>query len=137
MFEKVLLAVDGSEHSQMAVGLAAELARLAGGEVIIVHVREHEVSRGPRWEAESKAESEGLLTAARLEVEKAGPRVTSEVAAALQGHAAQAICDAADGHGASVIVMGTRGRSDLRGLLLGSVTHKVIQLAGCPVLVVR
>ncbi len=107
------------------------------GTVIVVHVRDHEVPRGPRWEAESKADAEGLLTAARSQLEKAGLRVTSEVAVALQGHAAQAICDAADGHGAVVIVIGTRGRSDLRGLLLGSVTHKVIQLAACPVLVVR
>jgi nucleotide-binding universal stress UspA family protein len=44
---------------------------------------------------------------------------------------------AADQLAADVIVMGSRGRSDLTGLLLGSVTHKVLQLANVPVLVVR
>jgi nucleotide-binding universal stress UspA family protein len=55
----------------------------------------------------------------------------------LYGHAAREIVDDAKEHDASVIVMGSRGRSDLTGLVLGSTAHKVIHLTDRPVLVVR
>jgi len=45
--------------------------------------------------------------------------------------------DAASAYDAGVIVMGSRGRNDLTGLLLGSTAHKVIHLSDRPVLVVR
>jgi nucleotide-binding universal stress UspA family protein len=47
------------------------------------------------------------------------------------------IVEAAEKFGADVIVMGSRGRSDLPGLLLGSVTHKVLSMTRVPVLVIR
>ena len=55
----------------------------------------------------------------------------------LFGHAAREIIEDAQEHDAGVIVMGSRGRGDLTGLVLGSTTHKVIHLADRPVLVVR
>ena len=71
------------------------------------------------------------------ELNAACVRTTCRVERALAGHVAQAIIDAAAADGAELIVMGSRGLSDLRGLLLGSVTHNVIQLADRPVLVAR
>jgi nucleotide-binding universal stress UspA family protein len=53
------------------------------------------------------------------------------------GSVAPAILDAAKTFDAKLIVLGTRGLSDFAGLLLGSVAHKVIHHAECPVLVVR
>ena len=53
------------------------------------------------------------------------------------GYAAREIVSDAAGAGADVIVMGSRGRGDLAGLVLGSTAHKVIHLADRPVLVVR
>ena len=53
------------------------------------------------------------------------------------GHAAREIIADAREHEADVIVMGSRGRGDLAGLVLGSTAHKVIHLADRPVLVVR
>ncbi len=53
------------------------------------------------------------------------------------GYAAREIVSDAVGLGADVIVMGSRGRGDLAGLVLGSTAHKVIHLADRPVLVVR
>jgi nucleotide-binding universal stress UspA family protein len=47
------------------------------------------------------------------------------------------VVDAASAHNSDVVVMGSRGLGDLQGILLGSVTHKVIQLAQTPVLVAR
>jgi nucleotide-binding universal stress UspA family protein len=53
------------------------------------------------------------------------------------GHAARYITEAAKEHGADVIVMGSRGRTDVAGMVLGSTAHKVIHLTDLPVLVVR
>ena len=55
----------------------------------------------------------------------------------IYGQAGREIVDAARAHDAGVIVMGSRGRSDLAGLVLGSTAHKVIHLSDLPVLVVR
>jgi nucleotide-binding universal stress UspA family protein len=49
---------------------------------------------------------------------------------------AEEIVDVATFYDVQLIVMGSKGESDLRGLLLGSTTHKVLQLAPCPVVVV-
>jgi nucleotide-binding universal stress UspA family protein len=55
----------------------------------------------------------------------------------IYGHAAREIVDSAAEHSAGTIVMGSKGRGDLAGLMLGSTAHKVIHLAHVPVLVVR
>jgi nucleotide-binding universal stress UspA family protein len=52
-------------------------------------------------------------------------------------YAAREIVTDAQGHDVDVIVMGSRGRGDLAGLVLGSTAHKVIHLADRPVLIVR
>jgi nucleotide-binding universal stress UspA family protein len=59
------------------------------------------------------------------------------VESSVEGHATRAILDATEDEGADVIVMGSRGLFDLAGLLLGSVTHTVIQLRHRTVIVAR
>jgi nucleotide-binding universal stress UspA family protein len=67
----------------------------------------------------------------------AGVKAHGEVRNTLFGYAGREIVDDAIEHGVDVIVMGSRGRTDLAGLILGSTAHKVIHLADRPVLVVR
>ena len=62
---------------------------------------------------------------------------TARYAETLYGHAAREIVEDADEHDVDAIVMGSRGRSDLEGLVLGSVAHKVLHLSKRPVLIVR
>jgi nucleotide-binding universal stress UspA family protein len=137
MFKRILLAVDGSQHSAKAVPVAADLAKKSNSEVVVVHVREHAAARGGNWELEPAADADALVERVKSELAAAGVTVNGRVDRALAGRAAQAILDVASNEGADLIVMGTRGLSDLKGLLLGSVTHKVIQLSDCPVLVAR
>ena len=66
-----------------------------------------------------------------------GVTARGEVQEAVAGRAAKHIVDTAKSQSSDLIVMGSRGMSDLAGLLLGSVTHKVMQLAQESVLVVR
>jgi len=138
MYEKVLVAIDRSENSNRALAAARELASLSDGEVRVLHLREQEVI--PRMGLvadESPEEAHLWLESAVDELRNAGVKATGEVRNTIAGQAAREIVADAILHGAGVIVMGSRGRSDLTGLFLGSTAHKVIHLTDRPVLVVR
>ncbi len=137
MFEKVLLAVDGSEHSARAVPVAADIAKKSDGEVLVFHAREFVIARGGSYELEDRSEADELVERVKADLAAAGVKVNGRVESSVEGQAAKAILDAAEADGADVIVMGSRGLSDLRGLLLGSVTHKAIQLSHGTVVVAR
>jgi nucleotide-binding universal stress UspA family protein len=138
MYERILVAIDHSASTDRTLAAAKELAGLAKGEIWVLHVREREVI--PRMgliPTESDEEAEVGVKAAVAALAEAGVTAHAEVADVVFGHAAREIVDVARQHDAGVIVMGTRGRSDLAGLVLGSTAHKVIHLADRPVLVVR
>lgn len=137
MFEKILLAVDGSEPSRRAVPVAGDLARRYGGEVLVLHVREHEVTWGADVDVETPEEATDLVDEVVRTLKDLGASARSEVVRAPLGQTPRVILDMAREHGAGLIVMGTRGLSDWGRLLMGSVAHKVLHLAECPVLVVR
>jgi nucleotide-binding universal stress UspA family protein len=78
---------------------------------------------------------ERVVGAARRRAEGRG--VKEVLTLVEHGDPAHQILEAAERHGADLIVMGRRGLGDLKGLLLGSVTHKVCQLATCACLTVK
>jgi nucleotide-binding universal stress UspA family protein len=133
----LLVAVDGSEQSARALERAAGLAGLAHSSVRVVHVREHIVVRGASWYLEEEEDAQALVEHALESLRKGGVEASGAVLHALQGKAAAVICDAANDADADLIVMGSRGRGDLGGFLLGSVAHRVIHLSRQPVLVTR
>jgi nucleotide-binding universal stress UspA family protein len=137
MFNNIVLAVDGSDHAHRAVPIAAELAKLAGGKVIVLHVREHDVTRGQLWELETEDEANAVVKRAVEEIKKAGAAADGNVIRTAHGKVAEALVDSARDHKADVIVVGSRGLSDLAGLVLGSVAHKVIHLSDKTVVVAR
>jgi nucleotide-binding universal stress UspA family protein len=139
MYEKILVAVDHSEVSARVLEAARGLASLSNGEVWVLHLREREpmAKTGLLTSTESSEEVEADLTAAVEVLTRAGIKASGEARDTLFGHAAREIVSDAQEHGVDVIVMGSRGRGDLAGLLLGSTAHKVIHLADRPVLVVR
>jgi nucleotide-binding universal stress UspA family protein len=136
MFERILLAVDASEHSRKAVAAAAEIASQFRSEVLVVHVREPRLAEtGDHLETEREANE--LAEWAAGELRSPGVRARISVSSGgLRGAAGAILAVAGDFH-PGLIIMGSRGPTELEGLLLGSVSHKVIQLADSPVLVVR
>lgn len=137
MYDKILVAVDHSAMSDRALLAARELALLSNGEVWVLHLREREIGMKTSAAFADEAEAEDAVSAAVDALAEAGVKAQGEVRGTLFGYAAREIVDDAITHDADVIVMGSRGRSDLAGFLLGSTTHKVIHLSDRPVLIVR
>jgi nucleotide-binding universal stress UspA family protein len=135
---RIFLPIDGSEHSQRAIANASELAKLSGGEIRVFHFQDRELTKsGVVMSLETSADAKELVDSVIAGLQGAGIKVSGETRAGLHGGAAKAIVDEANDFGAELIVMGSRGLSDFQGLLVGSVAHKVVHFAHCPVLVVR
>ncbi len=138
MFEKILLAVDGSSHSSGALKAATELARIADGEVRVVHVREFGFGgRTGDVELEGSEAAHQIVDDALGALREAGVRASGTVRGARHGHEAREILDEAIAAGSQTIVMGSRGHGELEGILVGSTAQKVLHLGTFPVLVVR
>jgi nucleotide-binding universal stress UspA family protein len=146
---KILLATDGSEEATLAAETAADLAAKTGSELHIVHVRARITPHYPGYyvgpevveDAEEKErkhlerEAQGLLDTQVQQVRAAGGSVVE--AHLGMGRPDAEIAKLAEGIGAGLIVMGSRGLGGVRRALLGSVSDSVVRHAHCPVLVVR
>jgi len=138
-FQRILVAIDGSEPSNRAFAKALELARLVGGEVTALAI----AGPLPAYAAtiaevdEVKREKDlffGALAARASEQAKAaGVEIRVEVR---PGHAAEVISDFAGEGGYDLVVLGHRGHF-LRDHLLGSTADRVAEHAPCPVMIVR
>jgi len=140
MFDKILLAVDGSEHSLHAARTAANLARaISSTEIRIVVV----FDSVPPYLGEPNLQQaiNARMETAKVVMEKAIEAVgdlSSEIHTEyIEGSPAEAIIEVATTRKSDVIVMGSRGHGTLVGLLLGSTSQKVVAHAPCPVLIVR
>jgi nucleotide-binding universal stress UspA family protein len=138
MYDRILVAVDHSEMSDRAVLAARDLATLSKGEVRVLHVREREIAtKGVTVMAETADDANAGVAAAVEVLTQAGVKAQGVVGTTVYGFAAREIVGDAKDFDADVIVMGSRGRGDLAGIVLGSTAHKVIHLTDRPVLVVR
>lgn len=139
MIKRIVLALDGSPESAHALPVAEELALALGAAVTIVHVREMMlapvVGGVPRRIDEDEVESavradlESLLTAGV----EADLRI---VASTYSGGPAHEISGVAKELDAGLIIVATRGFGLIKGLLVGSVAHRLPYVATCPVLTV-
>jgi len=137
MFERIVLAVDGSPPAKRAIPVAADIASKYGSEVIAVYVQEQQLGRGGPIGYDTTEEATRVADDAARSLKDMGVSARAEARAAIAGKAAQEIMDVAATEDAGLIVMGSRGMSDWEGLLVGSVAHKVVHLSSVPVLVVR
>jgi len=137
MFKTIVLALDGSEASSAAVPATAELAKRDGAKVVVVHVEEHMVGRGGGGPVHlDEDELQATVRKQAEDLSAQGIETEVIVRSTLLGGPALVIAEIADEVGADLIVAGTRGHSPLKGLLLGSVTERLLHVAHRPVLVV-
>jgi nucleotide-binding universal stress UspA family protein len=130
--------VDGSEHSRRAVAATAELAAAGKTEVLVLHLQElGAAGRAGPIPLEEHSEAADLVNRVTDELRSAGVKARGAAHAVLTSDVAPEIISSAKEFDAGLIVMGTRGMSDFASLVVGSVAHKVIHHAHCPVLVTR
>ena len=137
--KKILIAVDGSEHSMRAAEYAVNLAKLMDAEIILVHCHKHypALLGEPYFQKAIDRINNDAQQLMEPYVELLNEKGVSHTDRILDGSPAEMISDAAKAEKIDMIVMGSRGLNDLEGLLLGSVTHRVLKTASCPVLVIR
>ena len=136
MFRTIVLALDGSEGSRRAIPLAAELAKRDGAKIVVAHVEEDVVGTGggPIHATEDEIQDEVRRQAGELS--RQGIQTSVVMRAVMLGGPAHPIEEIANEANADLIVAGTRGHSPIAGLLLGSVTQRLLHIAHRPVLAV-
>ena len=142
MFTYILLASDGSEGALRAATVAATLASKFTSRLTIINVFQPIQAYGPFREVVSPAMHEkyfrklkefALAPAGGTAEEMHVPYQTRQE----EGHPGTEIVRLSEKEGCDLIVMGSRGLSDVRAFLLGSVSEYVVHHAHCPVLIVR
>jgi nucleotide-binding universal stress UspA family protein len=143
---KLLLAIDGSKYSDLAVQSVINQVRRDGTDVRVLNVVEpvrayisaamipHLTSHVPAIEEDRRREAQELVQHTAEELRKAGFQASGVVE---EGEAKSKILDHAAEWGADLIVMGSYGFTGLNRFLMGSVSDAVVRHAGCSVEVVR
>ncbi len=135
----LLLPVDGSAHADRATGYAIDLAQLLDSRILLLfcHRSFPKVIGEPYLQTIITRTLEDAQETLKPYSDRLSDAQVEFESRIMEGPAGNTIVQVATIDNCDLIVMGTRGRSDLQGLLLGSVTHRVLQTAPCPVLVVR
>lgn len=149
MFKNILVPLDGSKHAKRATVVATDLALRYKSRLQFIavtkkappriseelrHYMEIENLTGSPDELVSDAVTQ-VLADAEKHARKKGVKQVQKIAQ--NGPVARTITGYAKRQKADLIVMGCRGLGEAEGLLLGSVSHKVVSLADCPVMTVR
>ena len=137
MFEQILVAIDGSPWSRETLPAAIALAGQFDGEILVLHVSEHDGGRAAVYSLETHAGATIMVADAVKKLRDLGRVARGQVRDVAAGHVAKAIVEVAEANGVDLIVMGSRGLSEVQGRLLGSVTHDVMRTADIPLLVIR
>lgn len=139
----ILVAVDGSDCSKRALDEAIQMAKALNTSLLLAHVVDWSdysfinaieiEERTKMRKAEEKKAHEHILDPMSAQVEAAGIEAAQDLRF---GHPPRTLAKMAEEAGAKMIIAGTRGRSDVKSLVLGSFGHGLLQLAKRPVLLV-
>ncbi|HEY7231801.1 MAG TPA: universal stress protein [Pseudolabrys sp.] len=139
MFEKILHANDGSDHAFKALALALDIARQNHSELHMVSVAE--ISYAPEYIEEVREEKgtaarrfHAVIQRANAMAAECGIKLTAHV---LTGHPVRDILNLAKELKIELLVIGATGHSAFYERMIGSRADRLVQLAPCPVLVVK
>jgi len=139
IFSKIMIAVDGSEASLRAAKYGTSIAKKYGSNLIIVHVILSDTGifgpSLPTHIAALKEEAEEYLESMKKEAEIENIHVVSQIIASTS--IVSGLVDFASKENINLIVIGTKGQSEIKKLLLGSVASGIVTHSHCPVLVIR
>ncbi|MFW6050362.1 MAG: universal stress protein [Myxococcota bacterium] len=143
--QHILVPIDFSEASDLALRAAALLAQQNGASLVLCHVLDPQPlgPRGTRGEpgTEQVFTEAGVEKKIHEELQRRAEHVLDGVemrtAVILSPNAAAGICDYAEKEGVDLIVLSTHGRTGLSHMLIGSVAERVVRHAPCPVLTLR
>jgi nucleotide-binding universal stress UspA family protein len=139
LFEKILIATDGSERNQPAVKMGLDICRVCGSALYAIYV----IDETPMTSAQAdmltgdiylKLKDEGEEAVEQVKRMAHGVKVEALV---LSGRPAHVITEFAAKNGVDLIVVGSQGKSGLERLILGSIAESIIRMADCMVLVVK
>ncbi len=141
-FKDIVVAVDFSAHSEKAVAEGISLAKTFGATLHLVHafdipvpvVTPYEVAVPVGFIEQARDAARQRLETVEAKAKAEGVEVRAHLT---EAPAASAIARAAEEVGADMIVMGTRGNTGLKHVLLGSVAERTLRLAPCSVLTVK
>jgi nucleotide-binding universal stress UspA family protein len=139
LFEKILVPLDGSEYSITALKMAVQMAHKFNGKITLIHVYSIgglAISPTPVHEfiEAIRKVGTGILADGEKRVKAEGVQVETLL---MEGHAVEQIVKVCRENKFDLIVMGARGLSRIKEMLLGSVSDGVTRHAYCPVLVVK
>ena len=139
LITSILVPVDGSVHAENALNYALNLAEIHDAKVEIMTVVD-EVKMAPDWAREYseklREQDEDVLTSTFSKAVKEKPNIKISKCLA-EGYASEEILKCAEKGHHDLIVMGSRGMGLIRGLVLGSVSSRVVNQAEIPVLIVK
>ena len=140
--QTILVPTDFSTHSEKALEVAKRLAKLSGGKIHLLHCYQINVGGISPYgvtvpeELNREVRDAAAKRIADLEQKVAGEGIAVE-SHVTPSYPSEAVSDLAKELGTDVIVMGTRGATGLKHILLGSVAERTLRIAPCPVLTVK
>ena len=137
MISKILVAVDGSKSADKAFEYACDLANKAGASLLILHVFEELGTVGYSINKELERDNREMLQKYQSRAKKLLMQTYVDVIEAQANDVAEEILRIADKQNIDTIVVGSRGISEAKIFLLGSVSYKVSHYAKRPVVIVR
>lgn len=134
LYQKILVPIDGSDHSKRALAEAIRIAKMTNGNITLLNVQSNRSRITPANQAITDAKNSIVLNDGSRLVKAEGVPVETLL---LEGSVVDQIVKTAKDGIFDLIVVGARGLSKFEELLLGSVSHGVVEKSPCPVIVTR